>query len=199
MLRGHPVGYQPQHVQLITWASRTTSPGHAHATTGPSTCAPHSVSPAAWTSCTSAWLFLEDVCETVYKQDQDQELYITSDLPCYEHYIITQGQCGPSIIAIVIITPSPPPLSSSISSCVNKRRRQGRGEHPTPPAGIGKSYPPVFPNGFFNGLATFFPIGFFPGVAAQRHACLRPNSLVYTFKHELIKTVTSDKTLLNFE
>src|SRR6218665_514317 len=30
--------------------SRTTSPGNAHATTGPSTCAPHSVSLAAWTS-----------------------------------------------------------------------------------------------------------------------------------------------------
>src|SRR6218665_1724558 len=26
---------------LPRWASRTTSPGHAHATTGPSTCAPH--------------------------------------------------------------------------------------------------------------------------------------------------------------
>src|SRR6218665_2240738 len=78
---------------------------------------------------------------------------------------MTHGQCGPSIITIVIITPLPPPLSSS--SCVNKRRRQGRGEHPTPPAGIGKSYQLVFPNGFFNGLATFFPIGFFLGVAAQ--------------------------------
>src|SRR6218665_257590 len=141
---------------------------------------------------------------SAYKQDQDQELYITSHLPCYEHYIIiqhhcciiTHGQCGPSIIAIVIITPSPPPLSSSISSCVNKRRRQGRGEHPTPPAGIGKSYPPVFPNGFFNGLATFFRIGFFPGVSAQRHTCLRPNSVVYIFKHELIKTVTSDKNII---
>src|SRR6218665_970407 len=55
-------------------ASRTTSPGDAHATTGPSTCAPHSVRLAAWTSCTSGWLFLEDVCETVHNQDQDQEL-----------------------------------------------------------------------------------------------------------------------------
>src|SRR6218665_391853 len=94
------------------------------------------------------------------------KLYITKikTKNCYEHLTasllyITHGQCGPSIITIVIITPSPPPLSSS--SCVNKRRRQGRGEHPTPPAGIGKSYPPVFPNGFFNGLATFFPIGVF--------------------------------------
>src|SRR6218665_2590930 len=41
--------------------------------------------PAAWTSCTSGCLFLEYVCETAYNQDQDQELYITSDLPCYEH------------------------------------------------------------------------------------------------------------------
>src|SRR6218665_2480847 len=32
---------------LPRWASRTTSPGHAHVTTGLSTCAPHSVSPAA--------------------------------------------------------------------------------------------------------------------------------------------------------
>src|SRR6218665_4157534 len=70
---------------LPRWASRPTPPGHAHATTGPSTFAPHSVSPAAWTSCTSGGLFLEDACETVYNQDQDQELYITSDLPCYEH------------------------------------------------------------------------------------------------------------------
>src|SRR6218665_1486974 len=59
---------------LPGWASRTTSSGNAHATTGPSTCAPHSVSLAAWTSCTSGWSFLEDVCETVHNQDQDQEL-----------------------------------------------------------------------------------------------------------------------------
>src|SRR6218665_1115525 len=59
---------------LPRWASRTTSPANAHATTGPSTCAPHSVRLAAWTSCTSGWLFLEDVCETVHNQDQDQEL-----------------------------------------------------------------------------------------------------------------------------
>src|SRR6218665_3950013 len=119
------------------------------------------------------------------------KLYITKTKTAM---YITHGQCGPSIITIVIITPSPPPLSSS--SCVNKRRRQGRGERPTPPAGIGKSYPPVFPIGVFNGLATFFPIGVFLGVAAQRHTCLRPNSVVYIFKHELIRTVTSDKNII---
>src|SRR6218665_2613048 len=72
---------------LPRWASRTTSRGNAHATNGLSTCAAHSVSLAAWTSCTSGWLSLEDVCETVHNQDQDQDQRTAMNIEQH-HYCI---------------------------------------------------------------------------------------------------------------